>query len=136
VIAVGNEGGALEPTAGAKANVGGDLVAHETERSGASERPEMGERLRVDQADDALVQGNQCADQDREDDEESGKPLGSLASEYERDPEGHRRERVADVVDQVCEERDAVADDEDRQLCKRRGSENAEADADGAKTGA
>ena len=45
-----------------------------------------------------------------------GEPLAADAAEVERDPERHRGERVAEVVDQVGEQRDRAGEREDREL--------------------
>ena len=98
----------------------------------------MVERLRVDQAADRLHERDAGAEEDRRDDEVAGRLLASRAAEEERDPERHGGERVAEVVDQVGEERDAVARDEDDDLRKRRDEEHDEGDRDraDARTGA
>lgn len=130
VIPVGDEGGAGEAAPGAEPDPGGRLVAEEADDPGQGQNPEVRERLRVEQARDALEEGDEGADQDRQDDEEAGDPLGACAPEQEGDPERDGGERVPDVVDQVGEQGDAVAEDEDRSLRERGRAQDREADAD------
>ena len=47
-------------------------------------------------------------------------------AQRKRDPQGHGGERVAEVVDQIGEQRDAVAGEEDDRLSDRRQSEDRE----------
>ena len=62
--------------------------------------------LRVDQAVDRLAEGDAGADEDRRDDEVAGVLLGLERAHQEGGAERNRGERVADVVDQVGEQRD------------------------------
>ena len=55
---------------------------------------------------DRLVAGDTGGDEDRRDDEEAGQLLAAVRAEQEGDPERHGGQRVADVVDQVGEQRD------------------------------
>ena len=68
--------------------------------------------LRVDQAVDRLEAGDAGADEDRRDDEVAGALLGP--KERSRNAiQRHRGQRVAEVVDQVGEQRDAAGREED-----------------------
>ena len=81
--------------------------------------------LRVDEAHDRHVERDAGGDEDREDDGEPGESLAADAPQEERDSERDRGERVAEVVDQVGEQRDRAREREDRELrggCDRRGS--------------
>ena len=58
VVAVGDEGGAVEAVAGAGADDGCEPVAGEADRSGGGERGEVVDVLGVDEAVDCLVAGD------------------------------------------------------------------------------
>ena len=85
----------------------------------------------MDQPLDRFVERDECADQDRGDDREPGELLAAERAEEERDPEWDRGECVAEVVDQVGEQRDAAGGEEDRGLRERRDEEDCERDRDG-----
>ena len=80
----------------------------------------------MDEALDRLVEGDAGGDEDREHDGEPGELLAAEGAQEERDPERHRGQRVAEVVDQVGEQRDRAGEDEDRGL---RGAVSRENDA-------
>ena len=61
----------------------------------------------MDEALDGLAERDQGADEDREHDGETGESLPTQAAEEEGKPERDRGERVAEVVDQVGQQRDA-----------------------------
>jgi hypothetical protein len=88
------------------------------------------ERLGVDQTLDRLHERDAGAEEDRRHDEVAGGGFAPRAPEEERDPERHRGQRVAEVVDQVREQGDAVAGDEYRGLHECREQEHAEGDRD------
>ena len=88
--------------------------------------------LGVDQPVDRLAEGDAGADEDRRDDEVAGVLLGLEGAHQEGGAERHRGERVADVVDQVGEQRDRAAEDEDDDLRRRRDAEDQQADEDRA----
>ena len=92
--------------------------------------------LRVDEALDRLVERDAGGDEDREHDGEPGQLLAAEAAQEERDPERDRRQRVAEVVDQVGEQRDRTGQDEDRELKQRGDYQDGEADRDGLDAGA
>ena len=60
----------------------------------------------MDEPQDRLVEGDAGRDEDREHDGEAGDLLAAGAAQEERDPERHRGQRVAEVVDQIGEQRD------------------------------
>src|SRR5215211_2925001 len=130
MVPVGDKRRAGEAPAGAVANVGGYLVADEADHPGCGQRPQVRELLRMDEALNRLVERDTGTDEDREDDEEPGKLLGTEAPQVEGDPERDRRRRVAEVVDQVGEQRDRTGQDEDRQLEQRGDYQDGEADRD------
>src|SRR5262245_28061672 len=76
----------------------------------------MGELLRVDQPLDCLVERDTGRDEDGDDDRETGELLAAYRAEKERDCERDRRQRIAEVVDQIGEQRDRPRNDEDRDL--------------------
>jgi hypothetical protein len=90
----------------------------------------------LDEAHDRLVERDAGRDEDGEDDGEPGELFASGASEKERDAERDRGEGVADVVDQVGEQRDRVREREDRELRCGRDGEDCEARCDCADAGA
>ena len=73
----------------AQTHLGGDLVADEADHTGRREHPEMRQVLRVDEAQDRLVEGDAGRDEDREDNEQSGELLAAEVSA------GRRRSRAA-----------------------------------------
>src|SRR5579884_1054304 len=95
----------------------------------------MRERARMDEPLDRLHERNDRADEDRQDDTEAGEPFAALAAEEERQPERNSGERVAEVMDQVGEQRDAERARVDERLRKRRDREDREAPRDGAEPG-
>ena len=113
-----------------------DLVPHKADYPGGGERPEVVERLRVDQTLDGLHARDAGAEEDRGDDEVAGRLLAPRAPEEERDPERHGGQCVAEVVDQIREEGDAVACHEHDDLHERREQKHAEGDRDRPDAGA
>jgi hypothetical protein len=57
VVAVGDQGGAVEVAPGTEADLRGDLVADEADDAGGGERPEVVDRLRIDEAVDGFAGG-------------------------------------------------------------------------------
>ena len=82
----------------------------------------------MDQPDDRRVAGEAGRDEDRQHDREPGEPLGRGRAEEEGDAERNGCERVAEVVDQVRQQRNAAAGDVDGGLRRRGRPEDAEAD--------
>src|SRR5262249_11421687 len=80
MLAVGDEGGALQAVSGADADLGGDLVADEADDPGRSEQPQVRERARVAEALDRLKQRDHGADEDHEHDGESGETFAARAA--------------------------------------------------------
>ena len=115
---------------GAQPDLGGDLVADEADQPGEREHPQVRELLWVDQALDCLVGRDTGGDEDREDDGEAGELLTAGGAEEERDAEWDGGERVADVVDQVGEQRYRAGEEEDGGLGERGQREHAEAQRD------
>jgi hypothetical protein len=107
VVAVGGQCGAGEVAARAQADPRGDLVTGEADRAGQRERAEVVDGLWVDEAADRFGGRDAGADEDRRDDDVAGSLLGLERAQQERRPERDGGQRVAEVVDQVGEQRDA-----------------------------
>jgi hypothetical protein len=116
--------------------LGGEFVASEADHAGEGEQPKMCERARVDEALDGLAERDEGADEDREHHRETGQPLAAQAAEEEGETEWDRGERVAEVVEQVGQQRDAERARVDERLRERGDGEDAEAQGDGADAGA
>ena len=136
VVAVGDQGGAGESAAAAESDLGGELVAEEADQAGGGEHPEVRQVLRVDEAEDRFVERDAGGDEDGEHDGEAGELLGAEGAQVEGDPERDGGERVAEVVDQVGEQRDRAGEGKDRDLRACGESEDGEADRDGLDAGA
>ena len=128
VVTVRDERRAVQTTAGAQPHLRSHLVARDSRRAGGCYPAEVRELLRVDQALDRCVERDASAHEDREDDEVAGDLLGPRAAHEERDAERHCGQRVAGVVDEVGEQRDAAAGDEDDRLERCSDPEHTEAD--------
>src|SRR5215218_2598990 len=91
--------------------------------------------LWVDQPLDGLKGGDAGTEEDRGDDEVAGTLFRSYGAQHERDGQRDRRERVAEVVDQICQQRDAAGGSEHDGLRRRGDEQDDEADCDGAYSG-
>ncbi len=91
----------------------------------------MGQRLRMDEAPDRLVERDTGGDEDGQHDGEPRELLAADAAQEERDSERHRGQRVAEVVDQIREQRDRVRQQEDEQLRDGGEAEDEQAERDG-----
>jgi hypothetical protein len=103
VVAVRDQRRAVEPASRSAADDSRDPVAEEADDSRRGKREELGWGLGVDQSGDRLEPCHAGGDEDRQDDEQPGDPLGSLRAQQEGDAEWDRGRRVAEVVDQVGE---------------------------------
>ena len=79
-----------------------------------------------------LPQRDTGADEDGEDHKQTREPLAARAPEVKREAEGNRRQRIAEVVDEVSEKRDAQRARIQVALDQRRDREKREADRYGA----
>ncbi|TMK69629.1 MAG: hypothetical protein E6G49_12415 [Actinobacteria bacterium] len=70
----------------------------------------------MDEPADRLNSRDACTYEDRRDDEQARGPFGALGAQGEGDPQRKRGQRVAEVVDQVGEQGDAIGGDEDHRL--------------------
>ena len=80
----------------------------EADNPGRGEHPQVGQVLRVDEALDRHVERDAGGDEDRENDGEPGESLSANAAQKERDPERDRGQGIAEVVDEVGQQRDRV----------------------------
>jgi hypothetical protein len=122
VVAVGGQGGAAQRPTGAGADLGGKPVAGEADGAGGGEGAEVAWCARVHEPADRLHPRDARRDEDRADDEEAGDALGARGAKREGGGERDGRGRVAEVVDEVGQQRDAVGCDEDGGLGQRRAS--------------
>src|SRR5215207_2172429 len=99
MIAICDQGSALDLAADPDAEHGYRLVAEEANDPGERHPQQLPDRLRMEKAVDGLVAGNDGAEQDDEDDDDTGQVLGPAvaigeggrglaAREHEGDPEG------------------------------------------------
>src|SRR5437588_243727 len=116
VVSVGGHCGTREALARPQTNLSGDLVPDEAHESGPRERPQVRQVLRVYEAQNRLVERDAGRDEDRKHHGEAGKLLAADAPQVEGDPERHGRERVSEVMDQVCEESDRARERKDEEL--------------------
>ena len=134
VVSVGHESRAVEPPARARPDHRGHEVAAEPDHSREGEREQLLGRLWIHEPLERLVAGDARADEDRENHAEPCVSLRAFGAERECDSEGDCRGGVAEVVNEVGEEGDAVADEEDSNLRESGRCEHAEGERDGAKT--
>jgi hypothetical protein len=134
VVSISDQRRAGEAASATQPHPGGEFIANEADDAGGGKHPQMGERMRMDQALDRLVERDASGDRDREHDGEAGKLLSTERAQEERDPERDRSKCVAAVVDQVGEQRDRAGEGEDCSLCAGRQAQEGEADRDGADT--
>ena len=90
------------------------------------ERPQVVQRCRVDETPDRFDPGDEGGDEDRGDHEQAGAALGALGSQQECDAERDGGQRVAEVVDEVREQRDGARQREHDGLRDRREAEDAQ----------
>ena len=106
VVSVGGHRRAPEPPPRRQAHPRRELVADKADDAGRGEHPQVGQVLRVDEALDRHVERDAGGDEDRENDREPGESLAAHAAQKERDPERDRGQGIAEVVDQVGQQRD------------------------------
>ena len=90
----------------------------------------MGQLLRLDETLDRLVERDTRRRENGKDDCEARDLLGAEATEEERDSERDGGERVAEVVNEVGEERDGAGERKYGELRECRSPEESEADRD------
>ena len=84
----------------------------------------------MEEALDRLVQRDASRDEDREHNGETSELLAAEAAEEEGDAERDGGERIAEVVDEVGEQRNRVREHEDRELGQSGEAEDREAECD------
>ena len=104
---------------GAQADAGREEVARIPDRTGKREYRQMRGRSRVEGALDGLDAGHTGADEDRRHDCEARPSLRELGAQGERNPQRDGGEGIAEVVDQVREQRNAAAREEHGRLSHR-----------------
>ena len=97
----------MQLPAGAEPNLCRDLVSDEPEQSGRRQEPKVRQRARVDEALDGLPERHERTDENCQHHRQPRPPLAACTAQEEGDAERNRRQRVAEVVDQVGQERDA-----------------------------
>src|SRR5712691_5567605 len=127
VVSVCDERGTVEPPTGTQTHLRGDLVPDEPDDAGSGQEPQMRKAARMNDALGRLPQRDERADEDCEHDREAGETLSSGVAQKERKPERDRGERIPEVMDEVCQERDAQRSRVDERLRERRQSQDREA---------
>ena len=134
VVAVRDQRRAAQPSPSPRTKHRGDPIAGESHRTGKRQRQQVIGCARVQQAVNGHKAGYAGADQNRGDDEEAGEALGPFGAQQKGDTERNRGQRVAEVVDQIGEQRDAAGGDEDQHLNGGGQAEDAEGEDDRAQT--
>jgi diadenosine tetraphosphatase ApaH/serine/threonine PP2A family protein phosphatase len=98
----------------------GDLVAEEADAAGGGEPPQMRQLLWIDEALDRLDECDAGAGEDREHDGDACQALAAHTAEEEGEAKRDRGGGVAEVVDQVGEQRHAQRARIDHGLHQRR----------------
>jgi hypothetical protein len=130
VVAVCDQRGARESATGAESHLGRKFVSGEPDDAGRGKHPQVGQVLRVEEALDGLVQRHARRDENREYDRKTGELLAPEAAKEERYAERDGGQRIAEVVDQVGEQRDRVGEEEDYELRDCGETEDREAEGD------
>ena len=131
MIAVRDQGRAVDLAADADAKHRDCFVAEKADDAGGGEPAKMRHRLRMDQPVDRLVARHDRAEQDDENDNDAGEvfdpaePIGECPGrlaprQHEGDPERDCSRCVADIVDRVGEQRHASRKSHDADLQQRR----------------
>jgi hypothetical protein len=137
VQAVGDECGRSDSAAGADSDLGGNLVAKESQHAGQRHHGQKVHVLWMDETVDRLVRGERgrgCNDQHDDDTSKVFCPpvavgealVGSPPAETERDPQRNRCQCVREIVQGIAEQRDRACENDDRTLRKRRRGKNTE----------
>jgi len=119
VVPVGDERRAVQCSARPEADASRDEVAGIADRPRERQGREVGRGGRVNEAQHGLDCGHARADEDGRHDREACASLGDPRAQSERDAQGHGRQGVAEVVDQVGQQGDASAGKEYDRLSDR-----------------
>jgi hypothetical protein len=135
MMAVRDQGRAVESTPAPPPDDRGDLVADDSHDSGQEECAEMGRRACLEKLGDDVLEGKQGAGEDDADHGVAGPAFGSAAAQDERGAERDRGEGVPAVVDHIGQESDAAAGSEDEELRHGCAQQDSKAQRDGLDTG-
>jgi hypothetical protein len=133
--AVGDKSGAAQPSPGTKAYLCSDLVSAEPDDAGKCEQPELRQRPWVDEPLDGLTERDKSADEDCEHDSQPTQTFAACAPQVKGDSKRNRRQSVAEVVDQICQQGNTQCAVVDESLSERSDRENGEAERDGFDAG-
>lgn len=114
------------------ANLRGDEVSAIADRARDTQGEEMRRRTRMNEPLHRLNARHARADEDRSNDSQARTTLGPIRTKRESDPERDRGQRVAEVVDQIGEQRNAATRDKHDGLRERGQAENREREQDRA----
>jgi hypothetical protein len=135
MLAVSDKSGAAQPSPGTKAYLCSDLVSDKPDDTGKCEKPEMRQRPRVDEPLDGLTERDKGADEDGEHDSQPTQAFAACAPQVKGYSKGNRRQSIAEVVDQVCEQGNTQRAVVDEDLSERGDREDGEAERDGLDAG-
>ena len=89
----------------------------------------------MDEPLDGLTERDKGADEDCEHDSQPTQAFASRAPQVKGDAERNRRQSIAEVVDQICEQGNTQRAGVDETLSERSDRENGEAERDGLDAG-
>ena len=130
MVAVGDQRGAIQPLPTIQPHARGDGIADHADAAGDPEGEQVVGGEWVDDPVDRDDAGDDGAAEDGQDDAQPSVALGTVGAQQEGDGQRDGCERVAGVVDQVRQQRDAAGSDVDCCLRDRRGGQNGERRAD------
>jgi hypothetical protein len=116
VMPVGDERRAVQPFTGSSPDSTGGEVTEIANSACRRERQKMVRCAGMQESVDGFKPRDTRADEDRADHEQSRASLGTFGSHPKCHREGHRGQRIADVVHQVGQQSDAAARDEHHRL--------------------
>jgi hypothetical protein len=128
VVAVCDESRAVESPPCSRPNLSRNLISDESDHSGRRQPPQVRQVVWIDEAQNRLDERDARADKDNEHNDDSGEAFATRAAKEEGEAERYRRRRIAEVVNQIGEERHAKCQGVNRRLNCRRRSENGETD--------
>jgi hypothetical protein len=126
VVAVRCQRRAAQHPPRAGAHLGREPVAEEAHGARGGEGEQVAGRARMDESADRLHAGDAGGDEDGGDDEQAREALGARRPQGEGNRQRDRGGGVAEVVDEVGEQGDAVGGNEDEGLGDRGRAEHAE----------
>jgi hypothetical protein len=89
----------------------------------------------VDEPLDGLTECDKCADEDCEHDSQPTQAFAARAPQVKGNAERNRRQSIAEVVDQICEQGNTQRAVVDESLSERSDREDGEAEGDGLDAG-